>query len=76
MKLARDEFLRHNHWDDSRSRWQAFKVAPRNVDAMTGDQLRYESAQLSRTHQWDEASQSWVKRDRGQAGLHLAQNKP
>ena len=67
MKVARDEFLRQNHWDAARGRWLAFKVAPRNVDAMTGDQLRYESAQLMRTHRWDEANRLWVKRERGAA---------
>lgn len=73
MKLARDEFLRQNHWVESRGQWQAFKVAPRNVEAMTGDQLRHESAQLTRTHQWDEASQRWLKRERRPGGKSVGQ---
>lgn len=72
MHVARDEFLRLHHWVDARGRWQAFKVAPRNVDAMTGDQLRYEAAQLTRTHRWDEASQRWVKKDRSPVAQRLA----
>ena len=73
MQVARDEFLRQNHWDESRGRWQSFKVAPRNVDAMTGDQLRYEAAQLTRTHRWDEASQRWVKKERSPTVQRQAQ---
>lgn len=76
MKVARDEFLRNNHWDTSRGRWLAFKVAPRNVDAMTGDQLRYESAQLTRTHQWDESSRLWVKRERSASLQQTALTTP
>lgn len=76
MKVARDEFLRNNHWDTARGRWLTFKVAPRNVDAMTGDQLRFESAQLTRTHQWDEANRLWVKRERSASLQQTALTTP
>ncbi|HYS13684.1 MAG TPA: hypothetical protein VEN28_10265 [Burkholderiaceae bacterium] len=57
---ARDEYLRNNRWDELSRRWTPLRSGPRDMSAMSREQVHAETLHFVRTHRWDETNEAWV----------------
>jgi hypothetical protein len=58
---GRDDFLKNNRFDATTGSWVPL-AQPRVISQLSRDQVRKETREFLRTHEWDEAAEAWVAR--------------
>ncbi len=64
IKAERDEFLSKHRFDMAGDRWVPMETA-RDLTKRSRVQVREETRQFVRTHDWDGGKQGWVEKPRG-----------
>jgi hypothetical protein len=51
--------MRNNRYDTASESWVPLKPAPRDLNALTREQMRAETLAFVRTHNWNAETQTW-----------------
>ena len=49
-----------HRWDPSGDAWQPVPEGPRDLSKLTREQMRIETREFMRTHEWDVVEERWV----------------